>query len=133
MTTQMCLTKASLIDTVVYQHRPRELHSMCLAEFAATFVTNYCSDDSECDALPPPTQSEIMSKTITLTGGFGKMNTRKREAVIRFHKYNKDAEPTNWYRAKLMLYYPWYNEQADLLGGYLTYEEHYQHVHSSHK
>ena len=29
----------SLIDR--YQHRPRELHDMCLAEFAATFVTNY--------------------------------------------------------------------------------------------
>ena len=29
-----------------------------------------------------------------------------------------------------MLYYPWYNEQADLLGSYSTYEEHYRHVHS---
>ena len=46
---------------------------------------------------------------------------RKREAVIRFHTYNKDAEPSNWYRAKLMLYYPWYNEHQ-------TSEEHYRHV-----
>ena len=115
----------SLIDR--YQHRPRELHDMCIAEFAATFVTNYRSDDSECDALPPA-ESEIMSKTIKLTDGFGKMNRRKREAIIRFHKYNKDAEPSNWYRAKLMLYYPWYNEQTDLLGGYQTYEEHYRQV-----
>jgi len=29
------------------------------------------------------------------------MSQHKREAVIRFHRYNKDAEPTNWYRAKL--------------------------------
>ena len=61
----------SLIDR--YQHRPRELHSMCLAEFAATFITNYCHDDSDCDALPPA-ESETMSKTIQLTDGFGKMN-----------------------------------------------------------
>ena len=27
-----------------------------------------------------------------------------------------------------MLYYPWYNEDTDLLGGYSTYEEHYRHV-----
>ena len=27
-----------------------------------------------------------------------------------------------------MLYYPWYDEQADLLGGYETYEQHYNHV-----
>ena len=62
----------SLIDR--YQHRPRGLQSMCLAEFAATFVTNYRqSEYSECDALP----SETMSKTIQLTDGFGKINRRK--------------------------------------------------------
>ena len=27
-----------------------------------------------------------------------------------------------------MLYYPWFDEQADLLGGYETYEQHYSHV-----
>ena len=64
----------------------------------------------------PPTESETMSKTIIITDGFGKMSRRKRETVIRFHKYNKDAEPSNWYRAKLKLYYPWYNEDTDLLG-----------------
>ena len=56
------------------------------------------------------------------------MSKRKQEAVIRFRKYNKDAEPSNWYRAKLMLYYLWYDEHTDLLGGYSTYEEHYRHV-----
>ena len=118
----------SLIDR--YQHRPQHLQSMCLAEFAATFATNYrCRNDSECDAIPP-TDTKYMSKTITLTDGFGKMNKRKKEAVIRFRRYNKDTEPSNWYRAKLMLYYPWYNEHRDLLGGYATYKEHYQHVQS---
>ena len=53
------------------------------------------------------------------------MNKRRVEAVIRFRKYNKES---NWYRAKLMLYYPWYNEQTDLLGGYSSYAEHYRHV-----
>ena len=104
---------------------------MCLAEFAATYVTNYQhSDDNECDALPA-SDSETTSSQIKLTDSYGKMNKRKREAVIRFRRYNKDAEPSNWYRAKLMLYYPWYNEQTDLLGGYSTYEEHYRHVHST--
>ena len=117
----------SLIDR--YQHRPQELQSMCLAEFAATFVTNYHCKDSECDALPP-SDNETSSSQITLTDGYGKMNKRKREAVIRFRRYNKDAEPSNWYRAKLMLYFPWYNEQTDLLGGYSTYEQHYNHVKS---
>ena len=119
----------SLIDR--YQYRPRQIQSMCLAEFAATYVTNYQhSDDSECDALPA-SDSETTSTQIKLTDGYGKMNKRKQEAVIRFRRYNKDAEPSNWYRAKLMLYYPWYNEQTDLLGGYSTYEEYYRHVHST--
>ena len=103
------VSQKSLVDR--YQNRPRELQSMCLAEFVAILHVNYKpSDDSECDALPAPTTSS----QITLTDGFGKMKRRK-QAVIRFRRYNRVAEPSNWYRAKLMLYYPWYDEQTDLL------------------
>ena len=114
----------SLIDR--YQHRPQSLSDMCLAEFAATYVTNYKSDDM-CDVLPD-IESDTTSTQITLTDGFGKMSKRKQQAVIRFRKYNKDTDSSNWYRAKLMLYYPWFDEQADLLGGYPSYEAHYRHV-----
>ena len=30
-----------------------------------------------------------------------------------------------------MLYYQWYQEDTDILGGYSTYEEHYHHVHTT--
>ena len=61
----------------MYQHRPQELKSMCLAGFAATYVVNYGpSDDSECDALPT-SETDHTSTQITLTDGFGKMNKRK--------------------------------------------------------
>ena len=101
---------------------------MSLAEFAATYVTNYKPDNSmTCDALPH-VESDTTTTKITMTDGFGKMNKRKQQAVIRFRKYNKDTDPSNWYRAKLMLYYPWFDEQADLLGGYPSYEAHYRHV-----
>ncbi len=59
------------------------------------------------------------------------MNKRNREAIIRFRKYNKEKDPSNWYRAKLMLYFPWYSEETDLLGGYSTFEEHFRNVQSS--
>ena len=98
-----------------YTHRPQDLQSMSLAEFAATFVFNYQQYDN--DDVLPPSEGDTTSSHIVLTHGYGKMNKCKREAVIRFHRYNKDAEPTNWYRAKLMLYFPWYNEDTDLLGG----------------
>ncbi len=58
------------------------------------------------------------------------MNKRRHSAVIRFRRYNKDADSINWHRAKLMLYYPWFKEDVDLLGSYSTYEEHYCHVKS---
>ena len=91
-----------------YQHRPRQIQSMCLS--LLLHVTNYRpSDNSECDALPV-SETDTTSTQIKLTDGFGKMNKRKREAVIRFRRYNKDAEPSSWFRAKLMLYYPWYDE-----------------------
>ena len=113
----------SLIDR--YQHRPQHLSSMCLAEFAATYVVNY--ERNECDAVPAP-ESDITSTQITLTDKFGKMSKRKQETVIRFRKYSRKIDPSNWYRAKLMLYYPWFDEQTDLLGQYETHELHYRHV-----
>ena len=30
-----------------------------------------------------------------------------------------------------MLYYPWYQEDTDILGGYSTYEEQYHYVHAT--
>ena len=69
------------------------------------------------------------STEITLTDGYGKMKKRQKEAVIRFRRYNFESDPTNWYRAKIM--YRWYNEDDDLLGGFSTYEEHYNNVHGT--
>ena len=120
----MYFKRASLIDTNIGQ---QQLKSMCLAEFAAIYVVNYKPDDSMCDAIPA-LESDTTSTQITLTDGFGKMNKKKQESVIRFRKYNKETDLSNWYREKLMLYYPWFDEQADLLGGYPSYEAHYRHV-----
>ena len=97
----------SLIER--YQHRPPQLQSMCLAEFAATYIADYRQDSDSSDVLPP-SDSDVTSSCIKLIDKFGTMRKRKREAVLRFHKYNKDTEPSNWYRATLMLYFPWYDE-----------------------
>ena len=99
----------SLIDR--YVHRPQSLESMCLAEFAATFVTNYkhtddIASDTCNDVLPCTSTVDQKPAQITLTDGFGKMTMRPRPAVIRFHRYNMEAERSNWFRAKLMLQDP---------------------------
>ena len=102
---------------------------MCLAEFAALYSTCYNKKEDEVynDELPDAV-SEGGTKNITLTVGYGQMQERKMPAVIRFRKYNKDSDVSNWYRAKLMLYYPWYDEENDLLGGCASYAEHYEQV-----
>ena len=117
----------SLVDR--YRHRPDQLQTMCLAEFAASYSTCYNKKNEEVynDELPD-TDSEGSTKKITLTGGYGQMNERRQQAVIRFRKYNKDSDVSNWYRAKLMLYYPWCDEEKDLLGGCASYAEHYEQV-----
>ena len=56
------------------------------------------------------------------------MQERKINAIIRFRSYNKDSEPQEWCRAKLMLYYPWRVEETDLLGRFGSYEQHYNNV-----
>ena len=53
------------------------------------------------------------------------MHKRTREAIIRFHKPNKEKNPQDFFRTKLMLYLPWRNETPDLLGGYQDYYSHY--------
>ena len=113
----------SLLDR--YEHRPPSLDTMCLAEFAANYVTNYQQEDD--DVLPNKTLVSTCNtgSKIHLTNNFGTMHKRSHEAVIRFHRHNKDKEPSNYYRAKLMLYYPWHNEELDLIGNCATYEEHY--------
>ena len=85
---------------------------MCPAEFAATFVTNYRpknADTADNDVLPP-TDVDSKPSQITLTNGYGKMNRRRNQAVIRYTSFNKDSDSSNWFRAKLMLYFPWYSE-----------------------
>ncbi len=104
----------SLIDR--YEHRPHTLDSMCLAEFAANYVTSYQTESND-DVLPNENvETHKTNARIYLTNGFGVMHKRNRESVIRFAKFNKDKEPSNYYRAKLMLYYPWRNEEYDIIG-----------------
>ena len=114
----------SLIDR--YEHRPNTLDQMCLAEFAANYVTSYKCEEND-DVLPNDETVELCENSkIKLKDGYGTMYRYRREAVIRFTRFNKDKESNNYYCAKLML---WRNEDIDVLVNYETYEERYNHVH----
>ena len=107
--------------------------------FAANYATDYRvreddDDDNYNNVLPSFDKDEpqTSSKT-TLTDRFGKMKKCQKEAIIRFRQHKFESEPTNWYRAKLMLmlYYSLYVKKTNLLGGYSTYKEHYNNVNST--
>lgn len=113
--------QTSLVDR--YVKRPDSLESICFAEFAAKYTTDYNKDD-DGDVIPKDTNTTKCAR-ITLKDKFGTMRARQKEAVIRFTKYHKDSDTSNWYRSKLMLYFPWRNEDTDLLGRFSSYEQHY--------
>ena len=122
---------------VRYAVRPEKLENMCLASFAANYsVSNRGTNDNEFDHVTKVLDnddqevpdSEDMPKKIHLRDGSGTMTRRKREAIIRFRKFNVEKEQEDFCRAKLMLFLPWRNEQRDLLKDYPDYISHYKDV-----
>ena len=108
--------QTSLIDR--YAARPDSLYDMCLAEFAANYTTRSGQelDEETSDVLPQPEveQEGRRLPRIQLKNGLGYMHKRGREAIIRFHRFNREKEADKLYRSKLMLYLPWRDESTDL-------------------
>ena len=102
----------SMIDC--YIHRPPELERICFAEFGANYTVVY-KEESQ-DSLPLINDEDTSTSCkIKLMDNFGVMHKRTREAIIRFHQPNKEKNPNDFFRTKLMSYLPWRNENADLL------------------
>ena len=119
----------SLLDR--YGARPVQLEDLCLPQFAANYRTSYDGRDDADDAHPDSDDEDTDSTShrINLQNGLGHMNKRKRPCVIRFHRIRENGEEK--YRCLIMLYYPWRDEDTDLLGGYTSYSDHYMHVYQT--
>ena len=122
-----------------YVSRPAKLNDVCLAEFAANYSVSPAEREENSDDSVPlildnsedaeeNDQRDSLPKCIKLKNGNGVMHKRKFEAVIRFRKFNSEKDSINFYRAKLMLYLPWRNEDRDLIGEYQDFESHYHAV-----
>ena len=122
--------------TCRYAVRPVILENICLASFAANYsVSRATNTDGDGDHVPDVLEddgeipdTEDMPRKIFLRDGSGTMNRRKREAVIRFRKFNVEKEQEDFCRAKLMLFLPWRDEIRDLLKDYQSYSAHYNDV-----
>ena len=106
----------SLIDR--YGARPVSLQNMCLATFAVTYdVIQSATKKEEIDGVNDEeeemqnTENENSLTRIKLQKGLGVIRKRKQEAILHIRRYKIHAEPEKYYHAKLLLYYPWNNEE----------------------
>ena len=119
----------SIIDR--YAARPNNLKEMCLASFAMNYDVFIETDDFNLDndmqkftndGIQKSTQNYI--KKIYLHKGLGTMRNHKKEAILRTQWYNVISHPEKYYHAKLLLYYPWFDED-ELISGFDCYEKSY--------
>ena len=125
----------SLIDR--YGARPVSLQNMCLATFVVTYDVIQCTTQTEDMDTDNEEESEMQNTkidssltTIKLQKGLGVIRKRKQEAILHTRRYKIHTEPEKYYHAKLLLYYPWHNED-DIISPFTTYHESYinkQHI-----
>ena len=105
----------SLIDR--YGARPVSLQNMCLETFAVTYdVIQSATKKEETDGGSD--EEEEMQNTkndnsltmMKLQKGLGVIRKRKQEEILHTRRYKIHTEPEKYYHAKLLLYYPWHNE-----------------------
>ena len=119
----------SVIDR--YAARPPILGNMCLAKFAVNYNVTQAHDEftdmQETDAHEQSETEEYDSCTkIRLKDGLGYMQRRKQEAILCVTRYKMHTQPEKYYYSKLLLFYPWTNED-DLITGFNSYMQLYIH------
>ena len=114
-----------------YVARPPISGNMCLATFAVNYNFTQANHEfigmQETDAHELSETEEYDSCTkIRLKDGLGYMQKRKQEAILCVTRYKVQTEAEKYYHAKLILFYPWKNED-DLITGFNSYMELYIH------
>ena len=118
----------SVIDR--YAARPLALENTCLATFAVmydviqsstqtgeTHDVNTVEDTQNTENLHTVTQMESQK-------GLGVTRKRKQQAILLTRRYKIHTEPEKYYHAKLLLYYPW-NDEDDIISTYQSYHDSY--------
>ncbi|CAC5416325.1 unnamed protein product [Mytilus coruscus] len=125
-------------DIKRYSRRPKQLENWCLADFVSQLELQYpkTSESLEHETEQQENESESENEEanadvieenkidITLKNGI-RIYQRKTPKVIRYVKYNYKTDSENFYRERLMLFYPWRNELSDLQCGHETFENMY--------
>ena len=110
------LFASNIIDR--YENQPDNLHSICLADLAPSYVSKKVDDlPIEPDEIKSYTVLEsnvnnvkLNPDIIILKNEFGEMQKRSQPCVICFYKVSKLKSPEEHYLRLLQLYMPWRNE-----------------------
>ncbi|XP_061190534.1 uncharacterized protein LOC133198460 [Saccostrea echinata] len=118
-----------------YARRPKQLENWCLADVVSELEVTFPKEmekelHEEMNEDNPEENSEENIFTdqdvlVHLKNGI-KIRRRKNKRVIRYVGYSQKTNSEQYYRERILLFLPWRNENADLLGTCQTYEQHYR-------
>ena len=125
-----------------YAKRPKQLNHICLAEFATGYdiKTNPRNTKSSKNdnVVPENDYEEDMTDNLwkenPSTGNEFKLSDgkilyqRTKPKILRSVGYSLLSDSENFYREQLMLYYPWKEDEKNILGDFQTYKERYEHL-----
>ena len=104
-----------------YKKRPAAMEKVCLADFVACYtVDRRCNDnnsnplihaDGEADELIQISEAQ---DTAGLPSRAGKYKLKKTRGLLRWPNYDRQTQPTDYYRSMFMLFYPWHDEEREL-------------------
>ena len=113
-----------------YAARPLALQNICLATFVVMYdiiqLSTKTGETRDVNTVKD-TQNTENPHTVTkmkLQKGLGVIRKRKQQAILLTRRYKIHTEPEKYYHAKLLLYYPW-NEEDDIISTYQSHHDSY--------
>ena len=124
---------SNIIDK--YENRPNNLHSMCLSDFASSYISKKADDlpiePDEIKSYTVPVSNindvKLNPNIIVLKNELGEMQKFSHTCVICFHNVSKQESPEEHYLRLLQLNMPWRNEN-ELKQDNQSYEDRYKEV-----
>ncbi|WAQ97355.1 hypothetical protein MAR_030045 [Mya arenaria] len=121
-----------------YSKRPKALNNYCLADYVSQLEVVYPddkkdlgnaeqNDDQKHAGMSEDEYFDDCQNICILKSGI-KIRRRRNSKILRYVSFNCKTDEENYYREKLLLFYPWRNEERDLLGHFATYKEQYESI-----
>ena len=118
----------SVIDR--YAARPLAIQNICLATFAGMYDVIQSStktaetQDVNTEEDTQNTGNPHAFTKMKLQKGLGVIRKGKQQAILHTRRYKIHTEPEKYYHPKLILYYPW-NEEDDIISTYQSNHDSY--------